>query len=285
MEFKQDVATQIVDLIYRQTGYHSIACDRHGVIIADSAGIRLGIRHDGACTMLESGAADHAVTGEAAEASGGRMKEGYNVVVTYRGARIGSFGVAGDLAVVTPVGRIASALADSMLRDAELKERLHTEAGLVTSSIEEAAAAIQNLAASSEEMLATSKAASAVGAAAAARLQATTEILDFIGGIAEQTMLLGLNAAIEAARAGEHGRGFAVVAGEVRKLAEESGRSATKIGGMMEEFRSAIGRLVADIDLNCTVNARQAEATQAMAGRVEELQQVAHRLTAIAGRL
>lgn len=71
------------------------------------------------------------------------------------------------------------------------------------------------------------------------RLEETGEILDFIGNIADQTKLLGLNAAIEAARAGEHGRGFSVVADSIRSLAEEAIGSARRIARILRDIEVA----------------------------------------------
>ena len=67
-----------------------------------------------------------------------------------------------------------------------------------------------------------------------------SQISDSVAKIAKQTNMLALNAAVEAVRAGEHGKGFGVVASEIRKLADESKKSAEKINNLIEDIQSAM---------------------------------------------
>jgi iron only hydrogenase large subunit-like protein len=70
---------------------------------------------------------------------------------------------------------------------------------------------------------------------------ALIEACKIIGDIADETSILGMNAAIEAAHAGEAvGKGFAVVAGEIRKLADNSGHQAVEISDNLKKIKGLI---------------------------------------------
>ena len=69
-------------------------------------------------------------------------------------------------------------------------------------------------------------------------------ISTLVSDLANQTNMLALNAAVEAVRAGEHGKGFSVVAAEIRKLADESRKSAEKINALVEDVQTAINSTV-----------------------------------------
>jgi methyl-accepting chemotaxis protein len=69
-------------------------------------------------------------------------------------------------------------------------------------------------------------------------------ITNLVSDLANQTNLLALNAAVEAARAGEHGKGFAVVAVEIRKLADQSKKSAERINALVLDIQKSTNSTV-----------------------------------------
>lgn len=102
----------------------------------------------------------------------------------------------------------------------------------------------------------------------------TTEILEFIKGIAAQTNLLGLNAAIEAARAGEQGRGFSVVAEEVRKLAVQSQSAVENIRGILVDMNKAISDISNVIETTGAISEEQAASTEEISANVEQIEKM-----------
>lgn len=96
------------------------------------------------------------------------------------------------------------------------------------------------------------------------------EVIALISSIAAQTNLLALNATIEAARAGEAGKGFAVVAGEVKALANQTGKATEEISSQIEAMRGAISETVEAMSAIDNTVRRIAEANIAISGAVEE---------------
>jgi methyl-accepting chemotaxis protein len=69
-------------------------------------------------------------------------------------------------------------------------------------------------------------------------------VTEAVKDIANQTNLLALNAAVEATRAGEHGKGFTVVSQEIRKLAEQSKKSAERISDLVDTIQKGTNATV-----------------------------------------
>lgn len=111
------------------------------------------------------------------------------------------------------------------------------------------------------------------------------EILVFIRQIADETKMLGLNAAIEAARAGEAGRGFGVVAEEIRKLSDESKETVVKIHALTNSIKEKIRETTEGSESTLRAAEEQAATSEEITARVQEITSLADQLDNIANEM
>lgn len=128
------------------------------------------------------------------------------------------------------------------------QDTLKEMAGKLTESIAVLASTSEEITAQAEEITAITQELAKLARESEKRMRETDQVLGFIRSVANQTNLLGLNAAIEAARVGDAGRGFGVVAEEIRKLAASSAESIQKIERIIKAIQSDSSRTYNEMD-------------------------------------
>ncbi|AKN29770.1 chemotaxis protein [Clostridium carboxidivorans P7] len=107
-------------------------------------------------------------------------------------------------------------------------------------------------------------------------------ILDSIKSIADQTKMLGLNAAIEAARAGEVGRGFGVVATEIRNLSQNSKETALKISELTSKIENSVDKTMESSDSTLENTEQQSAAIEEVTASLQEITEFVDALNKLA---
>ncbi|BEU86677.1 methyl-accepting chemotaxis protein [Selenomonas sp. TAMA-11512] len=181
---------------------------------------------------------------------------------------------------ITPITGVSGAVIGTFLtaRDVERELLLENAVNEVKSSTKTVYTAVEQVAKSATELARTGQGAIEQASDLKERTTETAKVIDFINNIAQQTNLLGLNAAIEAARAGEMGRGFAVVAEEVRKLAEQSREATEKIHTTLTEMNQAVEDIAKTIESSGEISQEQAASTEEITATLSRVAQAAEDL-------
>lgn len=134
----------------------------------------------------------------------------------------------------------------------------------VTNNVQEITAGAIHLAESGERLALSAK-------TSIANIRKSDKIVEMISKIANQTKLLGLNAAIEAARAGEYGRGFTVVAEEIPRLSDSSNISAKQVNKILIDITNEMENIFNETQETSAVSQRQCASTEEIAAVMQQL--------------
>ena len=149
-------------------------------------------------------------------------------------------------------------------------------------SFEQIAASAQQVAASAQELTSKQGELTSEIEESIRHVERTNAMMGVIQDVAKQTKMLGLNASIEAARAGEYGKGFGVVADEIRKLAENTTRSALEIQKILDELNQALQRVTDAVMATEHIGQSQAATTEEISSSMQENVSITERLRELA---
>lgn len=141
----------------------------------------------------------------------------------------------------------------------------------ISKSIEQVSTGTDELAKAATQLATTSQKSMEQAQITSTNSKKTTEALEIVKSIADQTNLLGLNAAIESARAGEHGKGFSVVASEIRKLANQSKESTVSIKSTVDQMNASVNEITQSITESAAVSEEQAASIEEISATIESI--------------
>lgn len=172
-----------------------------------------------------------------------------------------------------------------LLLPRELPLKLKEMANNMGKGLTEVSAAMEEIAASASEISQNQNILNKEIETVQENAQEINNVLSFIKEIADETKMLGLNAAIEAARAGEMGRGFGVVAEEIRNLSDQSKQTVVQIKELTDRIHTSINDTKEVSNATVTTTEQEAAATEEVNASIEEMTGLAEELDALTVQL